>query len=421
MTSVERPALSAAKGRASRGVEGGASRVQRSRRRESCHPEGAQRPRDLLSCLTEPATGRDSRSLVAVAPRDDNPGASRSNGRLDARRSTLDPSLRSGQAARRSRRGVALLAALWLVVAISVVGLQFALEAREHRRLAIGAAERGRSRAAAAGALALTRARLEHALRRPAVSGQALNAMRAADPWLDADSLFSAVDTLGDVVVEVRARDLGERLNVNQLGLEELRAFLGAALDDFVASDELAQAILDWRDPDDVPRPGGAERAQYEREGRLVLPADGPFREIEELLFVQGMTPARYAKIAPYLSTRGTGMVNLNSADEPVLRALPGVTEAMIARVLAMRSQGQRVRSVNELIPGGGRPQPGRGGATPGAEVARRLQQRATVDVREVEVTLVARAGPQAVPVRVLAVVQRGGGSTANLSWQTWQ
>lgn len=329
-----------------------------------------------------------------------------------ARRSTLDA----------RRPGVALLAALWLVVAISVVGLQFALEAREHRRLAIGAAERGRSRAAAAGALALTRARLEHALRRPAVSGQAaLNAMRAADPWLDTDSLFSVVDTIGDVVVEVRARDLGERLNVNQLGLEELRAFLGAALDDYVASDELAQAILDWRDPDDAPRPGGAERAQYEREGRLVLPADGPFREIEELLFVEGMTPARYAKIAPYLSTRGTGMVNVNSADEPVLRALPGVTEAMIARLLAMRSQGQRVRSVSELIPGGGRPQPGRGGATPGAEVARRLAQRATVDVREVEVTLVARAGPQAVPVRVLAVVQRGGGSTANLAWQTWQ
>jgi general secretion pathway protein K len=327
------------------------------------------------------------------------------------------------------RRGVALLAALWLVVAIATVGLQFGLEAREHRRLAIGAAERGQARAAAAGAAALTRARLERALRQPAVRGQAALSARASDPWLDADSLFSGVDTLGGVVVEVRARDLGERLNVNQLGDDELRTFLGFVLDDYMAADELAQAIMDWRDPDDLARPRGAEREAYERRGRLALPANGPFREVEELLQVEGMTPERFAKVRPYLATRGTGVVNLNSADEPVLRALPGMTDAMVARLLGMRSQGQRLRSVNELVPGAaGRPAPGRPApgrprrpGAAGSEVVRRLQQRAAVDVREVELTLIARAGPQALPVRVQAVVQRGGGATTTIGWQTWQ
>jgi hypothetical protein len=51
----------------------------------------------------------------------------------------------------------------------------------------------------------------------------------------------------------------------------------------------------------------------------------------------------------------------------------------------------------------------------------RRLQQRAAVDVREVELTLIARAGPQALPVRVQAVVQRGGGATTTIGWRTWQ
>ena len=322
------------------------------------------------------------------------------------------------------RPGMALLAALWIVVAISVVGLQFGIEAREHRRLAIGVAERGRARAAAGGALALARARLEAALRRPAVRSDAVLAARAADPWLDADSLFSGVDSLGDVVVEVRARDLGERLNLNQLGDDELRTFLGVALDDYMVADGLAQAIMDWRDADDASRPRGAEREDYARRGRLVLPADGPFREVEELLHVEGMTPERFEKVRPYLTTRGSGIVNLNAADEAVLRALPGMTDAMVARLLGMRSQGQRLRTVNELVPGAAnRPAPGRP-ARPGAagsEVVRRLEQRASVDTREVELTLVARAGPQAVPVLVRAVVQRAGGNGSTVAWQTWQ
>ena len=58
----------------------------------------------------------------------------------------------------RGRRGVALLAALWLVVAIATVALQFSLEARERRTVGILASERGIQRAAALGALAAVQA-----------------------------------------------------------------------------------------------------------------------------------------------------------------------------------------------------------------------------------------------------------------------
>ena len=43
----------------------------------------------------------------------------------------------------KNRRGVALLAALWLVIAIVTVALQFSLEARERRTIGILASERG--------------------------------------------------------------------------------------------------------------------------------------------------------------------------------------------------------------------------------------------------------------------------------------
>src|SRR5437870_11606202 len=87
----------------------------------------------------------------------------------------------------KARRGVALLAALWLVVAIAAVALQFSIEARERRNLGILASERGIQRGLAIGALALMQAKLEYALRMgPTNAGSNPNIarLRASDPWL---------------------------------------------------------------------------------------------------------------------------------------------------------------------------------------------------------------------------------------------
>ena len=79
----------------------------------------------------------------------------------------------------RNRRGVALLAALWLVIAIAAVAAQFAIEARERRNVGILAEERGIQRAAAMGALAMTQAKLEYAMR---VAPTSTNAARSTPP-----------------------------------------------------------------------------------------------------------------------------------------------------------------------------------------------------------------------------------------------
>src|SRR5215212_7099327 len=92
----------------------------------------------------------------------------------------------------KNRKGFALMAAIWLCVAIAAVALQFSLEARERRLLGINAAERGTGRAAAMGALNATQAALDASLRQGPGSGGARNAaLRGSDPWLDIDSLFS--------------------------------------------------------------------------------------------------------------------------------------------------------------------------------------------------------------------------------------
>ncbi len=52
---------------------------------------------------------------------------------------------------------------------------------------------------------------------------------------------------------------------------------------------DLAASIVDWLDPDDEPRTGGAEVDSYA--GLGYRPRNGPLTSLEELLYVIGMTP----------------------------------------------------------------------------------------------------------------------------------
>jgi general secretion pathway protein K len=322
------------------------------------------------------------------------------------------------------RRGVALLAALWLVVAIATVALQFSLEAHERRTVGILASERGVQRAAALGALALTQARLEYALRvQP--TGNNIQQLRAADPWLDVDTLYSGPVDVDSMLVDVQARDLGEKLNINQLTEQQIQTFFSFLLGDYTKATQLSQTILDWRDADSIPRPSGAERDAYIKAKMLALPTNGPFREVNELLNVMGMTPEIYEKAAPYLTTRGSSAVNLNTAPAPVLRALPGMTDALLNTIIQMRSQGRRIANVSEVLaPTGvaGRPRPGQLTAQ---QLTTALAGRAVVTTTEVELTITSRVGPQAPPSKLTAIIRRGGvgaasGGATTISFKQW-
>ena len=314
----------------------------------------------------------------------------------------------------RNRRGFALLAAIWLVVAIATVALQFALDARERRLLGINTAERGRGRAAAIGALNASQAALEQALRQGPGTGNARVALlRGADPWLDADSLFSGVMMVDSIPVEVGTLDLGTQLNINSMGEQQLRTFFSFALRDFAAADKIAQAVLDWRDADSIPRSNGAERDDYIRAGQLALPSNQTFREVSDILSVEGMTPEIYARVSPFLTTRGSGVININSADTVVLRAVPGMTDEILANILTQRSMGRRISNVNSVMP---RRQ---GVAGLAAALGGGQQNGMTVDVTELQLTLTAYVGPQQLPVRLNAIIQRQG-NNSRITWRQW-
>jgi len=319
----------------------------------------------------------------------------------------------------KARRGVALLAALWLVVAIAAVALQFSLEARERRTIGILASERGVQRGLALGALALVRSEIDASFRAvPTTISQnsAINDLRSVDPLLDVAQRYTEPVLVDSIPVEVTTVDLGARLNINQVQEPELQAFFSFLLKDYSLSTHLAQAILDWRDPDTLPRPSGAEVAAYIKAEQLAVPTNGSFRDVDDLRNVLGMTPEIFAEVSPYLTVRGDGTINLNTAPVPVLRAIPGMTDQLVNTIVMLRSQGRRISGTDDIVRvmGGRAPVGGRGGQpTPFAG------GRVGVQTSSLEMTFTARTGPQSSPTKLIAILRRGEGgvSVGNLIW----
>lgn len=281
------------------------------------------------------------------------------------------PPLRIAERGTGGEAGFALLAAMWLLVAVSAIGLALSLESRSRRLGAANLLETTRARAAAQAGVEQLRARLAARIARAAPG---------TDPWLRVDSLVADTVALGDARYAVRARDAGAALNLNRATEDDLRRLFVALRVDAGDADRLAQAILDWRDPDDLHRGRGAERAAYLEAGAAVLPRNAPFQTLSELLAVRGMTPELYERVRPHLTLLGTGQVNLNAAGRPVLLALPGMTEQAVAVLERLRAQGRSLASVTDLA----RELPRTARATFEARLPE-LLARTTLDTREVE------------------------------------
>lgn len=293
------------------------------------------------------------------------------------------------------RRGFALLAALWLLVAISVASLALETATRARRLAAANLAESVQARAVADAGIEQTRARLV----------QRLAAATRVDPWAGVDSLFRDTVAVARGRVLVSTRDVGAQLNINRATEEELRRLFVALRIDAGLADQLAQCIIDWRDQDDLHRPRGAERDAYLKAGAIELPRNGPFQSLGELAAVQGMTRTTYERVHPYLTLLGSGQVNVNVADRPVLLALPGMTEDAVAVLFRYRRRHRTLANLSDLE----RDLPSDARNALAAHLPE-LLGRATTETRELEVTSVGwvEGSPVRSRIRGLFVQARG-------------
>lgn len=104
----------------------------------------------------------------------------------------------------------------------------------------------------------------------------------------------------------------------------------------------LCDAIIDWIDPDEKPRPNGAETDWYSSHQQTILPPQAPLLSVDELLAVRGFTPALLDRLRPNVSAlpQNADGINVNIAPAVVLSAyIDGLPLAEASNLTRARDQ----------------------------------------------------------------------------------
>jgi Type II secretion system (T2SS), protein K len=174
----------------------------------------------------------------------------------------------------KSESGSVLILVLWVLVLLSFIAGELIGHNREKAFLAANGWESLRQGQA-----------MESVLHLFAVPGWPIpGSEEKAGKWLRL--------SVDGMEVLVRVGKEARKTNLNQASDAQIRdrviQWLGE--DRFDEAEQLADAILDWRDPDDLTRTYGAEADDYEALGLDYKPSNGPFNLLTELLLVRGVT-----------------------------------------------------------------------------------------------------------------------------------
>jgi type II secretory pathway component PulK len=235
------------------------------------------------------------------------------------------------------RHGFALLAVLWIVAGVGVLALAGSLLARRAVATARNRSSWTIARWRAEGCVARARSLIAPAL--VGTPAQTQHAWRSLDRLIEHDRRLRAAGCR----IELRAA--GARIDVNAASRAQLRTVLMVAGVAERRADSLADALLDWRDVDDDPRPLGAERDWYLARQKLP-PRNGPLSDVRELARVRG-----FASVPGVDTLFGVepGRIVLSSASLATLAALPGFGAEAVARVAELRERGVVLSNVLEL------------------------------------------------------------------------
>jgi len=239
---------------------------------------------------------------------------------------------------RLTQSGIALVIVLWMLTLLTILALSYSATTRVETKLTAHFVQTAKANALAEAGIwqAVTE------LLKPTEE----------QTWQVNGSIHK-VD-FADGEIDIRIQDETGKIDLNSARTGLLHSLL-TALDISIDDGErlqLLQAILDWRDKDNLVRQFGAEDNEYLSAGFEYGAKDGPFNTLSELQLVTGMTPEIFRKIKPSLTihSRQPG-INPSVAPREVLLALPGVTAELIDEYLISRT-GSRDNAVATVLPG---------------------------------------------------------------------
>jgi len=220
--------------------------------------------------------------------------------------------------------GIALVVVLWVTTLLAVMASSFAIAMRTETLLARNLIESAQA----------------HYLAEAGVERAILELLRRGteERW-PTDGSEQEV-ALGNGTVTVAIVDETAKVDLNTAPAGLLDGLLqSVGITDNLERARLVDAILDWRDNDDLRRANGAEDSDYRASGLPYGAGNSSFESVEELQLVLGVTPELYRKLEGMLTVYSyQDVVNAAVAPRSVLLAA-GMKPGEIDQYMVLRSK----------------------------------------------------------------------------------
>ncbi|MCU7846059.1 MAG: general secretion pathway protein GspK [Candidatus Thiodiazotropha sp. (ex Monitilora ramsayi)] len=207
----------------------------------------------------------------------------------------------------RRQDGIALVMVLWLVVLLTIVAASFATHSRVETRMAGNLVERQKARFMAE--TGFNRAVME------------LMAAKDEESWNLNGQVYEIQNAQG--MLRIAIRSASGLVDLNKASRQILLNTFKMLAENDEDRAQLADALEDWRDSDDLRRLKGAEDTDYASEGYAYGASDRDLESVDELGYVMGFNRDAVEKLRPYVTVHsGQSSVDYQFAAESLTELL---------------------------------------------------------------------------------------------------
>ncbi len=224
-------------------------------------------------------------------------------------------------------KGLALIVVLWVISLLIIMSSSFSLTIQRESAIISGIKEKAEASANAEAGIYYAIAKLLQN---------------------DKDQQWNAFNSLYEINfvgkrVRIKIADESGKIAINFVDKEQLLSLFGSISVEESLAESLSDAIMDWRDIDDIQSDNGAEKQQYEEAGLKYEPRNEAFSNIEEIQMVLGMTARIYRQIENMISVYAQNpKVNSTAASREVLLTLPDTEKEMVDEYIQQRVDNER-------------------------------------------------------------------------------
>jgi general secretion pathway protein K len=222
------------------------------------------------------------------------------------------------------QKGFALVLVLWVLSLLTIMAGSFALSMRREAAIVTGSSNNALAMAVAESGLAIAELMLMNPVQQ--------------QHWRTDGSIYQIDYT--DSIVRIRLLSETGKIDLNSADQTLLQGLMAYAPVEEALQTKLVNAIIDWRDEDDLVSLEGAEKEEYKEEGLSYQPPNKPFKSIEELQMVLGMNEQIFKWIENLVTVySGQPKVDVTQASKEVLQVLPEIDAGLIEGYILARRE----------------------------------------------------------------------------------